>query len=823
MKRIIALLIIACGLAALSASPCSSSTQVSPGYPRLTQAEVEAGTATRFGVVNAALLKAAIDALGTAGAGDMTKAVYDDNDDGVIDTGALPDLSATYWPTTTDLWTEAENTVAAYLNATAADLLYSAIGHNHSGVYLEAETDPTALLTAGTDNVKDSHIDWGTGAGQVSAGDIPIVDSTEQFTATTVEAALDELHDAIEGLGGGHDAVTLGASLGTNLLGLSTQEITLDTQTANKIFAGPATGDPAEPTFRDMVDADIPAAITRDSELSAYSPTSHDHSGVYEPVDAMLTGLAALTDPAGDRVPFYDDGTPDAWGWKEIGTSAGNLAAGDHTHSGVYEPADADLSIYAGITPSADVQTLLGYANLAAIKAGLSIDDLVTLSGVADGATHLGEFTGSTITDNVTTKAALQLLETAIEGLGGGHAAVTLGSGIGGLTLSTQELGLSARLEGYHDFVDPDADRIWFWDDSEGVFGGLSVGNSLAITTTAIDTIQDIRTTSTPQFARIGVGQAADATNPISSSGFSVDPDGNATMKSATYAKASGVAGDVGLYEANSTDTHAAGFRGPASITGDGAYRGQFPNARPGSANMVQAWTNVGESGSGTAADPYVQSMSWVDMDGYLALASLGTNIATALGVNAGSAGAPVINGGALGTPSSGTLTNCTGLPISGLSALTATGLLTGWTSGAGTVAGTDTIREGMQKIDGNVGLKADITHTVQHSADPDIATPSSWTLSGAGLYGQEHIASGSSTASLPAVVSGYGFSASTESTNVATLDPNGTEVIYLNGTSCGAGVTVVSDGTAGSLGVIEYRSAGAWKMHSDSHWACGT
>ena len=43
----------------------------------------------------------------------------------------------------------------------------------------------------------------------------------------------------------------------------------------------------------------------------------------------------------------------------------------------------------------------------------------------------------------------------------------------------------------------------------------------------------------------------------------------------------------------------------------------------------------------------------------------LGTGIAAALNVNAGSAGAPVINGGALGTPSGGTLTNATGLPIS--------------------------------------------------------------------------------------------------------------------------------------------------------------
>lgn len=46
-------------------------------------------------------------------------------------------------------------------------------------------------------------------------------------------------------------------------------------------------------------------------------------------------------------------------------------------------------------------------------------------------------------------------------------------------------------------------------------------------------------------------------------------------------------------------------------------------------------------------------------------VSGLGTNVATALGVNVGSSGAVVVNGGALGTPSSGTLTNATGLPIS--------------------------------------------------------------------------------------------------------------------------------------------------------------
>lgn len=45
-------------------------------------------------------------------------------------------------------------------------------------------------------------------------------------------------------------------------------------------------------------------------------------------------------------------------------------------------------------------------------------------------------------------------------------------------------------------------------------------------------------------------------------------------------------------------------------------------------------------------------------------VAGLGTGVATALAVNVGSPGAPVVNGGALGTPSSGVLTNATGLPL---------------------------------------------------------------------------------------------------------------------------------------------------------------
>ncbi len=71
-------------------------------------------------------------------------------------------------------------------------------------------------------------------------------------------------------------------------------------------------------------------------------------------------------------------------------------------------------------------------------------------------------------------------------------------------------------------------------------------------------------------------------------------------------------------------------------------------------------------------------------------ISGLGTGVATALGINIGTAGSFITNGGALGTPSSGTLTNATGLPIiagttgtlsvarGGTGATTLTGLLLG-------------------------------------------------------------------------------------------------------------------------------------------------
>ena len=55
-------------------------------------------------------------------------------------------------------------------------------------------------------------------------------------------------------------------------------------------------------------------------------------------------------------------------------------------------------------------------------KETLDIDHLITLSGVAAGSDNLGTFTGTTILDNASNKAALQALETAVEAASAGSS-----------------------------------------------------------------------------------------------------------------------------------------------------------------------------------------------------------------------------------------------------------------------------------------------------------------------------------------------------------------------------------------------------------------
>jgi hypothetical protein len=91
-------------------------------------------------------------------------------------------------------------------------------------------------------------------------------------------------------------------------------------------------------------------------------------------------------------------------------------------------------------------------------------------------------------------------------------------------------------------------------------------------------------------------------------------------------------------------------------------------------------------------------------------IAGLGAGIATALAISTGSPGAPVVDGGALGTPSSGDLTNATGLPFTGT-----TGTLSVDRGGSGATSLTGVLKgNGTGPFTaGNVDLTTEVTGTL--------------------------------------------------------------------------------------------------------------
>ena len=170
-----------------------------------------------------------------------------------------------------------------------------------------------------------------------------------------------------------------------------------------------------------------------------------------------------------------------------------------------------------------------------------------------------------------------------------------------------------------------------------------------------------------------------------------------------------------------------------------------------------------------------------------------GTGVVTALGINVGTAGAFVVNGGALGTPSSGTLTNATGLPVGGISATgtpSSTTYLRGdgtWatvTSSGGTVTSvSQTFTGGIVSVSGSpVTTSGTLALTVAGTSGgiPYFSSATTWATSAA------------LAANAIVIGGGAGVAPSTTTTGTGVLTALGTNV----GT---AGAFVVNGGALGT------------------------
>ena len=214
-----------------------------------------------------------------------------------------------------------------------------------------------------------------------------------------------------------------------------------------------------------------------------------------------------------------------------------------------------------------------------------------------------------------------------------------------------------------------------------------------------------------------------DGTNVIQMFDF-VDINGGA-IDGTTVGAASASTGAFTTLNASST-VNFAGLTASTILTADASKN--VVSATTGTGVITALGVNTGTAGAfvvnggalGTPSSGTLTSATGLPIS--TGVSGLGTNVATALAVNVGSAGAFVVNGGALGTPSSGTLTSATGLPIStgvsglGTNVATALGNNANATGGFTTINGTATLTN--KRIDPRVSSTASTA-----SITPDIAS----------------------------------------------------------------------------------------------------
>jgi len=142
------------------------------------------------------------------------------------------------------------------------------------------------------------------------------------------------------------------------------------------------------------------------------------------------------------------------------------------------------------------------------------------------------------------------------------------------------------------------------------------------------------------------------------------DAGGTLGTTAITWAQFSGAGSGVSSITFGTTGlTPATATTGAVTVAGTLAVANGGTGLTAGTSGGILAYT-----ATGTLASSALLAANALMIGGGAGVApsttTTGTGVVTALGVNTGTAGAFVVNGGALGTPSAGLLTNATGLPL---------------------------------------------------------------------------------------------------------------------------------------------------------------
>jgi hypothetical protein len=160
---------------------------------------------------------------------------------------------------------------------------------------------------------------------------------------------------------------------------------------------------------------------------------------------SKLSALTALTSVGADDLVYVADTADGGTSYSSKKVTKANLFSGYATEtyvttqvSNLIDGAPDALNTLNELAAALNDDASASASLTALINANEThIDNVATLSGLAKDSTSLGTFTGTTIADSVTIKAALQTLETAVESKGNATSLTSLTTAVGDLnTLS---------------------------------------------------------------------------------------------------------------------------------------------------------------------------------------------------------------------------------------------------------------------------------------------------------------------------------------------------------------------------------------------------